>query len=189
MTPWTVAYQASPSMGFSRQGYWSGLLFPSSGDPPNPGIEPGSPALQADALPSEPPEKPTWYIYTLWNDYLPKAAPSSCGLGFQHRHTQSLTMAFFLLLNYQSVSCTLHTSSAMVWMFVSPRPHKYKSTCQTLMTNVMVFGGGAFRGQLCHKSRALTNGSSALIKEPKELTCSFCHVSTQWKDIHLWNRK
>ena len=53
-TPWTVAYQAPPSMGFSRQEYWSGLPFPSPGDLLNPGIEPGSPALQADALPSEP---------------------------------------------------------------------------------------------------------------------------------------
>ena len=56
-TPWTVAYQASPSMGFSRQEYWSGLPFPSPGDLPDPGIEPGSPALQADALTSEPPGK------------------------------------------------------------------------------------------------------------------------------------
>ena len=49
-TPWTVAYQAPPSMGFSRQECWSGLPFPSPGDLPNPGIEPRSPALQADAL-------------------------------------------------------------------------------------------------------------------------------------------
>ena len=54
-TPWTVAYQAPPSMGFSWQEYWSGLPFPSLGDLPDPGTEPGSPALQADALPSEPP--------------------------------------------------------------------------------------------------------------------------------------
>ena len=56
-TPWTVAYQAPQSVEFSRQEYWSGLPFPSPGDPPNPGIEPGSPTLQADALPSEPPGK------------------------------------------------------------------------------------------------------------------------------------
>ena len=49
-TPWTVAYKASPSMGFSRQEYWSGLPFPSPGDLPNPGIEPGFPALEADAI-------------------------------------------------------------------------------------------------------------------------------------------
>ena len=57
-TPWIVAYQASPSMGFSRQEYWSGLPFLSPRDLPDPGIEPGSPALEADALTSEPPGKP-----------------------------------------------------------------------------------------------------------------------------------
>ena len=57
-TPWTVAYQVPPSIRFSRQECWSGLPFPSPGDLPDPGIEPGSPALQADALPSEPPGKP-----------------------------------------------------------------------------------------------------------------------------------
>ena len=59
MAPWTVAYQAPLSMGFSRQEYWSGLPFPSPGDLPDPGIEPGSPALQADDLPSKPPGKST----------------------------------------------------------------------------------------------------------------------------------
>ena len=58
VTPWTVAYQAPLSVGFSRQEYWSGLPFPSPGDLPNPEIEPGSSTLQADALPSEPPGKP-----------------------------------------------------------------------------------------------------------------------------------
>ena len=57
-TPWTVTYQALLSMGFSRQEYWSGLPFPSPGDLPDPAIELGSPALQADALLSEPPG--TW---------------------------------------------------------------------------------------------------------------------------------
>ena len=56
-TPWTVTYQAPLTMEFSRQECWSGLPFPSLGDLPNPGIEPRSPALQADALPSEPPGK------------------------------------------------------------------------------------------------------------------------------------
>ena len=57
-TPWTVAYQAPASMGFSRQEYWSGLPFPSPGDLPDPGIEPWSPSLQGDALTSQPPGKP-----------------------------------------------------------------------------------------------------------------------------------
>ena len=55
VTLWTVAYQAPQSMKFSRQEYWSGLPFPSPGDLPDPGIEPSSLTLQADALPSEPP--------------------------------------------------------------------------------------------------------------------------------------
>ena len=55
MTPWTVICHTLPPVGFSRQEYWSGLPFPSPGDLPDPGLEPGSPALQADSLPSEPP--------------------------------------------------------------------------------------------------------------------------------------
>ena len=57
-TPWTVVRQAPPSMGFSRLEYRRGLPCPSPGDLPDRGIEPRSPALQADALPSEPPGKP-----------------------------------------------------------------------------------------------------------------------------------
>ena len=63
-TPWTVAHQAPPSMEFSRHEYWSGLPFPSPGDLPNPGIEPGYPTLQADTLPSEPPGKPCIILST-----------------------------------------------------------------------------------------------------------------------------
>ena len=57
VTPWSVAYLTPPSMGFSRQEYWSGLPLPSPGDLPDPGIEPESPTLWACALPSEPPGK------------------------------------------------------------------------------------------------------------------------------------
>ena len=62
-TPWTVAYQAPQTMEFSRQEYWSGLPFRSPGELPNPGIDPGSPALQADALLSEPPQKVTCCMF------------------------------------------------------------------------------------------------------------------------------
>ena len=55
--PWTVAYQALPSMGFSSQEYWSGLPFPSPEDLPDSAMEPGSPSFCTDALPSEPPGK------------------------------------------------------------------------------------------------------------------------------------
>ena len=56
-TPWTIACQATLAMGFPRKTYRSGLLFPSPGDIVDPGIEPGSPVLQAESLPSEPPGK------------------------------------------------------------------------------------------------------------------------------------
>ena len=65
VTPWTVAYQAPLSVGFSRQEYWSGSPFPSPGDLSDPGIEPRSPALQTDALPSEPSGKWSRYSYLL----------------------------------------------------------------------------------------------------------------------------
>ena len=61
--PWTVAHQALPSMGFSRQVYWSGFPFPSPGELPNPGTEPRAPTLQADTLTSEPAEKQLPYIF------------------------------------------------------------------------------------------------------------------------------
>ena len=60
-TPWTAAHQAPLSMGFSRQEYWSGLPCPPPGDLPNPGVEPRSPALQVDSLPSKPPGKPMYH--------------------------------------------------------------------------------------------------------------------------------
>ena len=55
--PWTAAFQAPLSMGFSRQEYWSGLPFPPPGDLPNPGIEPASPALAGRFFTTEPPGK------------------------------------------------------------------------------------------------------------------------------------
>ena len=61
-TPCTVAHQASLSVGFSRQECWSGLPFLPPGDLPDPGIEPVSPALQANSLPSEPAEKPLIHL-------------------------------------------------------------------------------------------------------------------------------
>ena len=78
-TPWTVVHQAPPSMEFSRQEYWSGLPFPSPGDLPKLGIEPGSPALQADALPSEPPGKPMNSMERQKDMTLKGEIPSSVG--------------------------------------------------------------------------------------------------------------
>ena len=82
VTPWTVAYQAPPSMGFSRQECWSGLPFPSPGDLPDPGIEPGSSALQADALLSEPPGKNVQSQHYLQGFSLSKEFPPLFIFGF-----------------------------------------------------------------------------------------------------------
>ena len=65
VTEWTGAHQAPLSMEFSRHNYWSGLPFPSPGDLSNQGIEPGSPALQVDSLPSESPRKLIFYLESL----------------------------------------------------------------------------------------------------------------------------
>ena len=88
-TLWTVAYQAPPSMEFSRQEYWSGLPLPSSGDLPNPGIEPGSPALQADALLSEPPGKNSFIKYLMCRFFF-----SVCGLSFSYLNSISKNRSY-----------------------------------------------------------------------------------------------
>jgi len=73
-TPWTVARQAPLSMGFPRQEYWSGLPFPSPGDPPDPGIEFASPALQVDSLPLSQKGNP---IYAAISLYICHSLPSA----------------------------------------------------------------------------------------------------------------
>ena len=70
LTPWTAVCQAPLSMGFSRQEYWRGLLCPPPGDLPDPWIKPGSPALQANSLQSEPPGKSRVQCFTLKNVYV-----------------------------------------------------------------------------------------------------------------------
>ena len=67
VTPWMVVHQVPLSMGFSRQEYWTGLSFPSPGDLPDSGIEPKSPTLQMDSLPSKPPGKPLPFACTCTN--------------------------------------------------------------------------------------------------------------------------
>jgi len=64
VTPWTVAHQASLSIGFPRQEYWSGLPFPPPEDLPDPGIEPVSPALTSRFFTTEPPCKPNMGLIT-----------------------------------------------------------------------------------------------------------------------------
>ena len=71
-TSWTVVRQAPPSMGFSRQEYWSGLPFPSSGDLPDPGIEPETPRSPVWAGRFFTTEPPTWEVVFQFNSCLSK---------------------------------------------------------------------------------------------------------------------
>ena len=77
--PWTVACQAPLSMGFSQARILGGLPYPSPGDLPDPGIEPGSPALQVDFLPSEPPGNPSFSKGNEINYFTEMSAPSFYG--------------------------------------------------------------------------------------------------------------
>ena len=85
MAPGTVACQAPLSTGFSRREYWSGYPFPSPGDLPDPGMEPGSSALQADSLPSEPPGKPEIQLKNLFClNLIRRSCLRSAGLKYEH---------------------------------------------------------------------------------------------------------
>ena len=100
-TPWTVAYQAPPTMGFSRQEYWSGLPFPSPGDLPNSGIEPGSPALQT--------------LYRLSHQGSPLCDPMDCSPpGFS---THGIFQAW--VLEWVAISFSRGSSLPRDWTWVS----------------------------------------------------------------------
>ena len=96
VSPWMTACQACLSMGFSRQGYWSGFPFPTPGDLPKSGIKLRSPALQADSLLSEPPGKPLHVLKkkepelefksVLCVLYFANNGPSSQGCGLSSGH-------------------------------------------------------------------------------------------------------
>ena len=108
-TRWTVAYQASPSMRFPRQEYWSGLPFPSPGDLPHPGIEPRSPALETDTLTSEPPGKTTLY-YTYSTIYF-----TQCKVIYVKPN-----FPVYPTLPFPPVSTDLFSTSAFRFHFSSP---------------------------------------------------------------------
>ena len=95
-TPWTVAHEALLSMGFFRQESWSGLPFPPPGDLPDPGIEPRSPTLQGDSLPSEPRGKPrcSWVLHYI-------NVQNS-----EHYSTMVITKKLIILLDL--IKCFLH---------------------------------------------------------------------------------
>ena len=135
-TPWTVAYQAPLSMGFSRQEYWSGLPFPSPGDLPNPGIEPWSPTLQADALTSEPPGKPMRVYNSHWFTAILKSSQEITACFFLRSQSYFLGRIFPLL--FSSVQFSLSVVSD------SLRPHRLQHArlpCPTLTPRVYSHSG------------------------------------------------
>ena len=108
VTPWTVAHQAPLSMEFFRQEYWRGLPFASLGLLPNPGIEPGSPTLQADALLPEPPGKPpilaSDFPSTAWQGPLKTSRAESCEQPkLNWKRWNSVDQAVTLALNWHYI--------------------------------------------------------------------------------------
>ena len=119
-TPRTVACQAPPSMGFSKQEYWSGLPLPSPGDLPDPGIEPESPALQAEALPREPSGKPTHDLTMCQRPH--QQTISQWALGFNIRILEGTHSVYNTSLTEES------SLGAITSMKLSPRePFLHKS--------------------------------------------------------------
>ena len=117
-SPSTVAYQAPLSMGFSRQGYRSGLPFPSPGDLPNPGIQPGSPALQADSLLSKPAGKPWWCPLPFWplrSHSAPMWSGRSTWLWEWEISSSFISYLFRYLLS--SLSCCISPTSPPFFLF------------------------------------------------------------------------
>ena len=105
LQPHRLVHLAPLSMGFSKQGYWSGLPFPSPGDLPDPGMEPRSPALQVDSLPSEPAGKLT--LDTKKNQIFQSLNSSMPGLTF----FPFLSSSISLVVEAPAERCSSHWAS------------------------------------------------------------------------------
>ena len=149
-----VAYQAPPSLGFSRQEYWSGLLFPSPGDLPDPGIKPRSPALQADALPSELPGN--WTRWSLKAELWIKLK-------------KKLRIFFFFWGQWKKQGCSVKSQpwqlscgsldfGPHVCSLFQPLPHAHD-------TQAALLGNGS-RQLLCVSSRSLDEHTPVLSPSP-----------------------
>ena len=113
VTPWTIVCQAPLSKGFSRQEYWSGLLFPLPGDLPDPGIKPTSPALASGFFITELPGNPNTTIIPskLW---LPKG-PKSYTMPINSSNFEQVQAIHFLLINHQDVIHWQHANCRACW--------------------------------------------------------------------------
>ena len=108
MTPWTVAHQTPLSMEFSRQEYWTGLIFPSPGDLPKPGIKPRFPALWADSLPLSHKGSP----FNFSTNTSPSAKTASKPPVFNHLFG-SLFLFYVGLMHIKSKTLISHTHRCM----------------------------------------------------------------------------
>ena len=152
--PWTVACQASLSMEFSRQEDWSGLPFPSPRDLPNRGIEPESPAFQADPLPSEPPGKPKIMLVTFNTNLMftiiifTKTLSGRRLLYSQfywwgNRGLKKLIVqvGHVVIRNYDldlsPPDQLLFQSLSHVWLFVTPRTAAHPASLSTISWNLL----------------------------------------------------
>ena len=150
---WTS--QAPLPMGFSRQGYWSGLPFPSPEDLPYPGIKPGSPTLQEDSLPTEPPGKHQALVFLSTCPYLrqsrcpphlqsmdplnatafskcndiPDAEPLQRGRNFSSRLPSESRVQYWLLLRFPGWQPALIISDLAIWQ---ANPHRSVNHCPPL---------------------------------------------------------
>ena len=128
VTPRTVAHQGLLSMRFSRQQYWSGLPCPSPADLPNPGIEPRSPALQADSLPAELPGKPLALVEQPKLSHIP------------HRHRDSDRQLFFILSVYPQLWITkgcVH-QALQGWTLSVPCTKTQLNSCGRVMDSFLI---------------------------------------------------
>ena len=174
-TPWSVAYQAPLSMGFSRQQYCSGL--------PNPGIEPGSPTLQTDALSSEPPGK------SLPGEALYKSAPccsvsqtlyvnrsvhlSSFSIYHEAGSLSSISHSFFMYLFIQQffsehlfgvkqrTRCQIHNCDQL--LFILQESHLQSSSEGNC---VYVLYGGGYGGAECSHDLSVSSGQHMVSVQP-----------------------
>ena len=129
MTPWTVACQSPLSMEFSRQEYWSGLPFPSSGDLPDPGLEPGSPTVQADSLQSDPPLYSNNKIknFNTFKSFQKAQSDLNRSFNMSFKHPPAMSGAWTYRLSISlAVSCSLSTSTAA---HTHACTHSYTHTC------------------------------------------------------------
>ena len=127
MTPWTVACQSPLSMEFSRQEYWSGLPFPSPGDLPNPGIEPGSPTLQADSLQSDPPLYSNNKNFNTFKSSQKAQSDLNKSFNRSFKHPPAMSGAWTYSLSISpAVSCSLSTRTAA---HTHACTHSYTHTC------------------------------------------------------------